>query len=508
MSNPGALLAQIREKADQLAQDPKRFTVYRDDPVGFARDILGIPLLHVGDGTPEDPDVVGLWPKQVEILEAIRDHHDVAIRAGHGVSKSHTLSVADLWWTYARQGICITTASSWDQVAAVLWQEIHAMRNRARVKLPGESNMTSIRIGDKWYTEGRSVANPTSFHGIHHPDLLILIDEAPGIEDPIHDAISSLTISRGNRRAMVGNPVEMGGAFQRAFAPDSGWHQIHMSCLDHPNVVHGREIIPGGVTVEWVRGKAKEYGEDSPLYAARVLGNFPEAGSDQVFPHLLTSRAMDPEAYAAALKEPGLEKEPVVLALDVARFGSNRTVLVTRRGGVVEEPKAWVGQDTNLTFHEVIQQWKATGAVAVIVDEVGLGGPLVDRLAAAGVPVFGYHSGKAARDGVYKNRRAELWMRVKREWFLPNKIRLPKHDQLKRDLEGARYRFDSSFKIMLDAKKDMDHSPDFADAVLMAFAADWEMEAAAQESRGRGYDENPLPGGGEMDLPAGLPSGF
>lgn len=502
MSNPGALLAQIREKADQLAQDPTRFGAYRDNPLGFADDVLGIPALDVERG------IVGLWPKQVEILEAVRDHHSVVIRSGHSTGKTYLMAVLCLWWLYARQGVVITTASSWDQVESVLWQEIHNLRARAKVKLPGDENLTTIRVGTKWFAQGRSVATPTSFQGIHHSDLLVLIDEAPGIEDKIHEAIASLTTSGGNRRVMVGNPTEMGGAFHRAFQEGAGWVPFHMSCLDHPNVILDREVIPGAVTRRWIEERKQEYGEDSPIYHARVLGNFPEAGSDQVFPHLLTSRAMDPEAYAAALKEPGLEKEQVVLALDVARFGSNRTVLVTRRGGVVEEPKAWVGQDTNLTFHEVIQQWKATGAVAVIVDEVGLGGPLVDRLAAAGVPVFGYHSGKAARDGVYKNRRAELWMRVKREWFLPNKIRLPKHDQLKRDLEGARYRFDSSFRIMLDAKKDMDHSPDFADAVLMAFAADWEMEAAAQESRGRGYDENPLPGGGEMDLPAGLPSGF
>jgi len=417
------------------------------------------------------------------------------------------MAVLCLWWLYGRQGTVITTASSWDQVESVLWQEIHKLRGRALVPLPGERNLTMLRIADGWFAQGRSVATPTSFQGVHHADLLVLIDEAPGIEDPIHEAIASLTVAGGNRRVMVGNPTEMGGAFFRAFQ-SGGWAKLHMSCLDHPNVVLGREVIPGAVTRRWIEDRKAEYGEESPIYQARVLGEFPEEGSNQVFGAVLVDRAMDPDKYAAAVKDSDAARLPTILALDVARFGSNRTVLVTRRGGVVEQPRAWVGQDTNKTYHEVIQQWKATGAVAVVVDEVGLGGPLVDRLAAAGCPVYGYHSGKPARDGVYKNRRAELWMRVKREWFVPDRVRLPAHDQLRRDLMGARYKFDASFKILLDAKKDMDESPDFADAVLMAFAADWEMAEAAGEGRTPpGYDGTPLPGMA-LELPGGLGVGF
>lgn len=501
MTDPTALLTQIQEKAKEVAGDPRRFGRYRDDPVGFARDILGHPVLDIEAG------VVGLWPKQVEILEAVRDHHSVAIRSGHGCGKSFSMALLCLWWLYGRQGVVITTASSWDQVETVLWQEIHKMRNVAKVPLPGERNLTMIRVADGWFAQGRSVATPTSFQGVHHPDLLVLIDEAPGIEDPIHEAVSSLTVAEGNRRVMVGNPTEMSGAFFRAFGADSTWHQIHMSCLQHPNVVLGREVIPGAVTRRWVEDRKHEYGEDSPIYAARVLGEFPEAGSNQVFRPDQVDRAMDPEQYKAALKKP--EKAPVILACDPARFGSNRTVLVQRRGGVIEDIKAWVGQDTKRTEDEIVVLWKATGASAVIVDEVGIGGPLIDGLMRRGLPVYGYHSGRPARDNIYKNRRAELWMRVRREWFETDKARLPKHDQLRRDLLGAQYKFDAAFRILLEAKRDMDASPDFADAVLMAFAADWEL--AEETPRGPlpwGVDPNPMTLEAEDPLPEGLPDGF
>lgn len=503
MTDPRGLLAQIQGKAAEVADDPTRFAVYRDDPVGFARDILGIPELDI------DARVVGLWPRQVECLRAVVEHHSVAIRSGHGVGKTFLMAVLCLWWLYGRQGVVITTASSWDQVESVLWQEIHHLRSRARVPLPGERNLTQLRVAEKWFAQGRSVANPTSFQGVHHTDLLVLIDEAPGIEDAIHNAIASLTVAGGNRRVMVGNPTEMAGAFHRAFQEGSGWHRLHMSCLDHPNVVLDREVIPGAVTRRWVEERKHEYGEDSPLYAARVLGEFPEAGSDQVFRAALVDRAMDPEAYAAAQKDPKHAAHPVVLALDPARFGSNRTVLVQRRGGVIEDVKAWVGQDAEKTQDEVVALWKATGATAVIIDEVGIGGPILDGLTRRGVPVYGYHSGKPAKDNVYRNRRAELWMRARREWFETDKARLPAHDQLRRDLLGARYRFDASFKILLDAKRDMDQSPDFADAVLMSFAYSWETEETAPPNSGEvGRDTNPLPGEGAEDLLGGLPSGF
>ena len=46
--------------------------------------------------------------------------------------------------------------------------------------------------------------------------------------------------------------------------------------------------------------------------------------------------------------------------------------------------------------------------MALVVDEVGLGGPVMDRLQQAGVPVFGFHSGKPARDSIYTSRRSEM----------------------------------------------------------------------------------------------------
>lgn len=503
MSNPSGLLAQIQGKAAEVAGDPTRFTGYRDDPVGFARDILGIPELDVEAG------VIGLWPRQVECLRAVVDHHSVAIRSGHGVGKTFLMAVLSLWWLYARQGVVITTASSWDQVESVLWQELHSLRAKARVPLPGERNLTQIRVADKWFAQGRSVANPTSFQGLHHTDLLVLIDEAPGIDDPIHDAISSLTVSGGNRRVMVGNPTEMSGAFHRAFQPGSAWHQLHMSCMDHPNVALDREVIPGAVTRRWVDEYIHEYGEDSPIVAARVFGNFPEAGSNQVFREALLDRAMDRERYAEAQADPTRAKLPIVLACDPARYGSNRTVLVQRKGGVIEEIKSWVGQDTTKTKDEIVLLWKATGAVAVIMDEVGLGGPMMDDLIRLGVPMFGYHSGKPARDGVYTNRRAELWMRVRREWFETDKARLPAHPQLRKDLLGAKYSFSKrTFQIVLDAKREMEHSPDFADAVLMAYAWEWEAEFEAPNLYDPARDTNPLPGEGSEELAGGLPSGF
>lgn len=517
MSNPlsGPLSDQILQIAADVADDPTRFAAYADNPVGFAGDVLGIPLLEVRSGTPEDPDIVGLWLKQVECMEAVRDHHSVAIRSAHGIGKTYLMAVLALWWLYAKQGQVITTASSWDQVEGALWQAIHRLRAAAPVKLPGEENLTQIRVGHEWGAQGKSVAKATSFQGIHHKHLLVLIDEAPGIEPGIHKAISSLTTGMKNRRVMVGNPTETGGPFHRAFEGKT-WTKVHISGLDHPNILYGREIIPGAITQGWIDQVIEEEGVDSDYYQSRVLGEFPTGSDSKVFPSSLVDRAMDEEKYAAAMADPQQVTFPVVLSLDIARFGRNRTVIVQRRGGVVEDIVSWQGQDTEKTYGQVVARWQATGAVAVVVDEVGLGGPLVDRMAAHGVPVHGFHAGKTARSDHYKNRRAELWMRVRREFFDKDRIRLPRLRQLREDLLAPSYAYDNGDKIVVEGKKSLEkqgvQSPDFADAVLMAFAADWELEAVDRVTAPPPWAEGVDGGWRKADegsgLAEGLPSGF
>jgi hypothetical protein len=181
-------------KAKEAASDPHRFGDYYDDPVGFARDILGVLIV---------------WSKLEEVLLAVRDHTRVSIRSGHGVGKSFTMAIVVLWWLYARKGRVITTASTWDQVEDVLWGEINTLAQGAKTPLPGIPLQTERRIDNTWYAKGLSTNKPSAFQGRHHPRLLgrgRRSRRRRGADPPPRSA--TLATGAANHIVMVGNPTE------------------------------------------------------------------------------------------------------------------------------------------------------------------------------------------------------------------------------------------------------------------------------------------------------------
>jgi len=464
-----AVLAGILGKLEQVKGDPERFGVYEDDPLGFALDILGVPQWD-----EKNPLVPGLTPDQVALLTAAAENRLTVARSGHGVGKSFALAILVIWWTYARRGLVVTTATTWNQIEKVLWREIASLVLKAKVPLPGEMLQTELRVRPDWYAVGLSTSEPTAFHGRHHARLLVVVDEAPGVSEEIYHAIYSLATGEKNAIVLVGNPTESAGSFYDAFQKGN-WKRLHLSCLTHPNVLLGKEVIPGAVTRVWVEESKARYGEHSPIYQSRVLGEFPSTGTQSVCPTPWVDRAMEQSAYQGALKSL-TEGKTRILACDVARYGDNRTVLIERRGDVLLEPEMWGGVDTMETTGRIVRAWKRSGADAVVVDEVGLGAGVLDRLLELGVPVVGFHSGKrAATPSLYQNRRAEAWWHM-RERLEQGRVFLPQNDALRRDLTSPTYKVRSTGQIAVEMKEEMRRrgvdSPDYADAAIMAFAYD------------------------------------
>lgn len=474
---PPADLAKILHgalaEAKKVAADPRRFEVYRDDPIGMIRDVFGIAPWN-----PAEPDRPGLTPDQVAFIEAAFRHRRVTARSGHGTGKSFSLALIALCWLYARHGLVVTTATTWKQVEDVLWAEVGRLFRRARVPLPaaaGHPLTTELKVEEGWFAVGRSTNDPTAFQGIHHPDLLVIIDEAPGVPNAIHEAIGSLATGSRNHIVEVGNPTQSSGEFYEHHRRGH-WHRLHLNCLNHPNVLLGREVIPGAVTVEWVAEMRERYGEDSPVYQSRVLGDFPVMAASAVIPLPWAEASMATERMAAALQRAEAAREPLTFAVDVARYGDNRNVVAIRRGDAIIGLEDWGQVSTMETAGRIIRLAEEHRPDLILIDEVGVGGGVLDRLQEQGYPVLGFHSGKpAASRSLYANRRAEAWWRL-REGLEKGRIALPYHDILLGDLTSPKYLLTSNGKIVIESKEDMrrrgEASPDFGDAVVMAFAAD------------------------------------
>lgn len=165
---------------------------------------------------------------------------------------------------------------------------------------------------------------------------------------------------------------------------------------------------------------------------------------------------------------------PVVIGVDVARFGDDRSVIAVRQGLQMLAVKKFRDIDTARFGDLVIAEALERRANAVFVDVVGVGAGVVDYMRRLGHKVIAVNGGSTARNaGKYMNHRAEMWGEMK-DWLEAGGA-IVDDLELKADLVSLTYGYDNQGRIKLerkeDAKKRGISSPDCGDALAMTFAA-------------------------------------
>ena len=439
-------------------------------PVSCARDVLK----------------VSLWSKQEEVLSALVDHRRVAVKSGNGLGKGFCASVAILWFLYYHDpAIVLSTAPTFRQVRHVLWRQIRRLHRRAADVLGGKMLDTRWGLAEDRYAMGLSADSGDQFQGFHNDNMFIVVDEAEGVDDDIYEAIEAVMTSAEPRLLLIGNPTTVTGAFRRAFYQERHlYHTITISALESPNVMAGKVVIPGLTSGQWVDEHRETWGEDNPIYRARVLGEFPDQAEDTLIKlsDIETSSRRDPMARILDNGKPdagepstsGAAGLPdVVSAVDVARFGSDRSVILRRRGDQVEEIRTFHKLDTMQLVGWVVSAIKDSQPAMVYVDEIGVGAGVVDRLREQGHKVKGINvARRAQQEGLFANLRAQGYWQL-RERVASGTISIPADNQLMGELAALRYSYDSQGRILLESKESMRQrglpSPDKADALMLAF---------------------------------------
>ena len=320
--------------------------------------------------------------------------------------------------------------------------------------------------------------NAEAFAGLHNKGSLVLLvfDEASAIADPIWETAEGALTDAGTEIVWVvfGNPTRTQGRFFECF--NRFRKRWTTSQVDSRKV----SLTDKRQLARWVA----DYGEDSDFVRVRVRGRFPRAGSMQ----FIDSERV--EAAMARIPDPAADgHQPLVMGVDVARFGDDRSVIFLRKGRDARSYRVekHQGLDLMTLAGRVAERAAAERVAAVFVDEGGIGAGVVDRLRQLGVPrVFGINFGGAAAPwdeaGArprYANKRAEIWGSVK-DWL--EKGALPDDPELGADLTGVEYGFNARGEIQLEKKDDMKKrglaSPDIADALALTFAlpvsANWD----------------------------------
>lgn len=436
---------------------------------------------------------VELWSKQREVMASVRDHRRTAVRAGHGVSKSFTAALLSAWWVTSHpvgDALVVTTAPTGRQVSAILWGELR--RLHTRLGLPG-----TIGLDATWRIDGQLVAigqkpadsDEVAFQGLHARHVLAVLDEAAGLPPALWDAVAGVVTSETSRELAIGNPDKRGGPFERAFEPGSGWSPVHISVLDSPAFT-GEDVSDDLLGVlpsrAWVEDAKRNWGEHSPVYRSRVLGEFPATDADALIDWDWIKRAQ-----ALWTEQPpglgyGLDHR---IGADIARFGSDTTVILIRAGGFVRVAETLRGAALTETAGKLRNLVRYLGASAfVMVDDTGVGGGVTDMLYEQGLPVCPVIASASADDPAhFANVRAEAYWRV-RQWLEAGGLALPPDDdELAQQLARLRYKLDSRGRILIESKEAMrsrgEPSPDRADALMLTFAK------AHQPAHWRGPDQ-------------------
>lgn len=495
--------AEVRTPAPRLAS-------YRDNPVGYARDIL-----HV---TPT--------PDQIAVAESLlRPPYRTLVKSGHNLGKSFLGAWLVNWWFDTRDpGIAISTGPTKKSVEDIVWAEIRLQRLNAGLPdcFIGPA-APEMRTNPDHYAKGFTASTGEAFQGRHRPNQFFLFDEAEDIDAIFWRVANTMFQPDGTNAwlALLNPTTTTSQSYQeeRSFSIDGSrkWTVFSLSSLDHPNIaaqLRGESPpIPTAVTLDQVADWLGEWFEPIPAGDAnpetdiefppgsnqwhrpgpegesRVLGRRPSAGTFGVW----SERLWQLVTQCVPLL-PGPLEVPE-LGADIARFGDDRTEFHVRCGPCSYHHEDHSGWDTVRSadrLGQLVDEWLAWAnsrrdpneepldrkAIKIKVDDTGVGGGVTDLLRANGYMAIPVNAGEKADDSTrYPRIRDELWFVVAalaRTGRL-DLTRIPKRALARLEVQALapvwrptpdRRR---SVESKEDTKKRLGRSPDGFDALNLAY---------------------------------------
>jgi hypothetical protein len=470
-----------------------------------------------------------LWSGQKTVLESVRKNRYTVVPSAHDLGKSFLAACIACQWIEqheAGEAFVVSTAPTSAQVSAVLWREIERLHRRGN--LSGQINMGRIpewKLGKALVAYGRKPADydESGFQGIHCRYPLIIVDEAAGIPEQLWTAVDALATNENARVLAIGNPDDQQSTFRTMCIPGSGWHMIRLDGLRSPNFTE-MEVkaasklkdcgdlyaymveneIPFAtekisydlsqllLSPQWVAERMVKWGvyrdstgqwQTSPLWDARVRAQFPsDRSSDAVIPLAWVEAAVERWKQYKASGMPDSELTGTrVISCDVARYGDDETAVAERIGHTILSVDRVGQQDTMTTANRLSARLQKHAGSLAIVDVIGVGGGVVDRLREMDHEVIGFNSSAKTTmhdhsgEFTFPNTRSAAWWNL-RELLDPSDpntdLCIPDDDQLIGDLVSPKWRVASGARITVEpkelTKKRIRRSPDSGDAVVMS----------------------------------------
>ena len=477
------------------------------------------------------------WSKQKEIFDTVwyGDLMMTAVASGNGLGKTFIAArMAYAWLCAHPSGIVRVVAPGEKSMKELFFKEFRVVlredsQNAKWLSTMGTPGALRHEMGEDWNLLGVNSNNTENMAGHHADDMLVIVDEASGVEQYAFDAIDSWMTGPNNRLLLIANPTKTHGVLYEAFHNQSHlWNNIFISALHSPNMTEealrdypevrqlmkergiepSTEQVPEYLTrtlptpekVQAKYDKARSSGAEAmDTFRWQVLAEWPQQDEYAI---LSTQRIN--EAMEASIPD---DQEYVLydslrFGIDVSRSGRDRAIIMMGEGPritqVGEYTKTRTTDLAQIVFDTIDQKYmdvKARRAelgnthftendVIITLDHVGVGAGCFDALddlitlynkgwvlvgfEVSAPPVLPDNKRK------YNNRRTEAWYTL-RKIMTEYDLDLPMDQGLRRELLSPLSSRDAKNKLAVEPKEKTKKrlkgiSPDKADAVIMVTA--------------------------------------
>lgn len=500
----------IRLKRDEWRENPMLWLKERmgEDPKNFKWSLMPEYKGHKWDG---DADALS------EAFEQVALGNWVGIEAATGTSKTYFLSRLSMWFLDTHEdALVITSAPKQDQLKLHLWAEITKAFNKFKKIRPAAelyklrlvvdgsgrkpTDESQIDFSESWQMvgfvagAGTEEESATKAQGFHRENMLIILEETPGMPRAVMTAFQNTCTGNNNIIMAVGNPDSELDLLHE-FCSMKGVKSYRISAYDYPNVVLNKEIFKGAVTRKSIQRRKDKYGEEHNMFLSRVRGISPKQNE-----HSLIKLAWINNAFSSDL-EAGDGYN--ALGVDVANSeAGDKAALAWGRGCVLEEvhefncenathlayniayDKATLNNQKYTDYNTSKMQDYDLFSQCIGIDAVGVGVSTVNAFTDMGMEVCPLQGGQweeaipveqESQKPMYKFKslRAQMYWELREDLRL-GRIRFnithpEKREQIQRELTAPRVIYDQN-SIAIEKKEDIKRrlggkSPNNGDAI-------------------------------------------
>lgn len=445
-----------------MAWTPKKVLEYSNDPLLWMRENFDISVLH---------------PWQTEFFTDLPKFSYFSMKSGNGVGKTFTLAMTILWLLSTQPGIRIQcTAPTENQLYQGLWAELALWLGKS-FTLKNSIEWTQTKLAMRgyeatWWAVARTAQtragsqSSESLQGVHAENNAAVIDEASGVEEGSTAAVLGMLATGKSKVIMAGNPIRKSGLFYDSFHKLSTIFKTYTIPSNDYDKLDKRLVNTD--FIEFIKGV---YGEGSPAWCFKVLGEFPIDDTYAMFSPEKLEKLYDPEVVVPSV--------PVYIGADISDGGDCDSIFTARAGNVVLEQRVFHSLDAEANADQLEIMMNDYDPMRVNIDGIGVGTGTISVLRRRGHKnIVAVKGNETPTEGIYFNLRSELYFKaaqIVRNEGIKTKFRC---ERLKADLAGhyQEPRDDGLFSVVSKAKmrklKTIENSPDYSDSFVYSLYGD------------------------------------